>query len=84
MWKQKHGDNATYNKLIVAFERAEHMDYADKVKNIVKEYHKSQCTAKQTEQTNSPKSQSESEPKSSPKQSIDATEAKQLQPPPVS
>ena len=33
-WKQKNGDNATYNNLIGAFERAGYQLFADNIKKL--------------------------------------------------
>lgn len=34
-WKQKLGSNATYNKLICAFEQAGYQEYADAIRKLV-------------------------------------------------
>ena len=37
MWKQKLGSGATYSNLIQVFEKADHKDLADVVREIVRE-----------------------------------------------
>jgi hypothetical protein len=39
-WKQKLGANATYNNLIKVFEQAGHEDYAENVKDLLKNVQK--------------------------------------------